>query len=183
MGRLGCNGFSLFAEQMRPSLEEARGRELGKLNELISAAGPFWQALSEEEKRLWKERARHFKRSDNYSAGKKRRLRSARSGGAAGRPKPRKPQESDLAATSDAVEPLELPGPLRRRRPGPLPSEPFPPTIIRPQPSLISLRLPSMLPFFVVVFIETWTSFHLLMVTRIRFGKKIQTQATQDSFE
>ena len=111
-----------------------RGKELGKLNELIRAAGPFWQALSESEKRLWKERARHFKRSDNYSAGKKRRLRSVAA--RPGRPdaQPRKPHESDLAA-SDAVEPMELPGPILPPRPPP-PRPLVPPLSLMARPPL-----------------------------------------------
>lgn len=142
MPKLGCNGFSLFAEQMRPSLEELKGKCLGKFNDLISAAGPYWQGLPEDEKREWKERARHYKRSDTYHAKKKhqrhRRLPDsknrrmvfghfARSHNLGAN---RKPLESDLAP-SDTLDPNELPGPVSRP-PIPLPTISPPPPLPTP---------------------------------------------------
>ena len=66
MPKLACNGFSMFAAHCRPGLEATRGRAFGGMEELIEAANPLWSGLGESEKREWKERAKEYKKTEEY---------------------------------------------------------------------------------------------------------------------
>ena len=94
MPRLGCNGFSMFAASWRAELEAERGRRLGGTEELMAAATPLWAAASAAEKRLWKERAKEYKKTAEFSE----RKRAFRRRGA---PEPRP------APTEEEKEPAE----------------------------------------------------------------------------
>ncbi len=52
MPKVSCNGFSLFAEQMKDNLEQKLGKSLPRFEDVAEAAGPYWTRLPEEEKNV-----------------------------------------------------------------------------------------------------------------------------------
>lgn len=56
----------MFATHMRPRLEASTGRKLAGMEELIAAANPLWAAVPEAEKREWKEKAKEYRKTEEY---------------------------------------------------------------------------------------------------------------------
>lgn len=69
--KLPCNGFSMFATEKRAELEAACGRRFKGMEELIGAATPLWAGTSQAEKRLWKARAKEYKRTEEFKERKR----------------------------------------------------------------------------------------------------------------
>ena len=118
MPRLGCNGFSMFAASWRAELEAEQGRRLAGMEELMVAATPLWAAISADEKRQWKERAKEYKRTDEFSERKRafrRRGAPEPAGQQRGRPLP--DEDEELADEEEDYDDDFDPGVPMLRRP------------------------------------------------------------------
>lgn len=67
---VSCNAFYIFMLETKKRLE-ARGRTFHSMEEVVGIAAEPWERMTQEQKSVYKEKAKEFKKSDEFSAYKK----------------------------------------------------------------------------------------------------------------